>query len=88
MNNTILYNEAKVYLKRKGMPDQVIRIAPEINHQRAGLRFELYAAFENPDYLGTILFDENGYWIYDGDMFSVTEQEQLANFIINYRETI
>jgi len=89
MNDTHLYNEARVYLKRKGMPDVVVKIAPEINHhQRRRLCYELYAAFNNPDYLGRILFDENGYWIYDGDDFSVDEQELIARFIINYEETM
>jgi len=88
MNDTHLYREAKVYLKRKGMPDVVVKIAPEINHhQRRRLCYELYAAFNDPDYLGRILFDENGYWIYDGDDFSIDEQEQIARFIINYEET-
>ena len=88
MNNTSLYNGAKIYVKRKGMPDLVVKIAPEINHQRQRLCYELYAAFNNPDYLGRILFDENGYWIYDGDEFVVDEQEQIARFIINYEDTI
>jgi hypothetical protein len=34
MNDTHLYNEARVYLKRKGMPDVVVEIAPEINHHQ------------------------------------------------------
>jgi hypothetical protein len=37
---------------------------------------------ESPYYQGRILFDENENWIYDGDKFVPTEQEQLAFFII------
>jgi hypothetical protein len=88
VNDISLYNEAKVYLKRKGLPDLVVKIAPEINHQRRRLCYELYAAYNNPDYLGRILFDEQGYWIYDGDDFSIDEQEHIARFIINNGEKI
>jgi len=88
MNNTNLYNEVKVYLRRKGEPDLVVKIPPEINHQRRRLCYELYTAFDNPSYLGSILFDENGYWIYDGNDLSINEQEQIARFIINYEEKI
>ncbi|WP_259065029.1 hypothetical protein HDF24_00355 [Mucilaginibacter sp. X4EP1] len=41
---------------------------------------------QNPDYLGRILFDDDGNWIYDGDTISIMEQEQLANFLINYED--
>jgi len=41
---------------------------------------------ENPSYLGRILFDQDGHWIYDGEAFTPNEQEQLAAFIINHQE--
>jgi hypothetical protein len=36
--------------------------------------------------LGRVLFDADGYWIYDGEELSVDEQEQLGRFIINHME--
>lgn len=84
-----LKNEAKAFIKRKSGPDEVIRILPESAPGSALPCYVLYTAFEeNPDCLGKILFDENGYWIYDGEMLSVEEQEQVARFIINYVEPL
>jgi hypothetical protein len=40
----------------------------------------------NPDYLGKILFDTEGHWIYDGNMLSIAEQEQIGVFISTYEE--
>jgi len=37
---------------------------------------------ENPHYLGRVLFDKEGHWIYDGDQFTPAEQEQLVKYII------
>ena len=88
MSNNSLCNGAQIYVKRKGRPDLVVKIPTVGYHQRQRLCYELYAAFYNPDYLGRILFDEDGYWIYDGDEFSVEEQEQIARFIINHEEMI
>lgn len=41
---------------------------------------------KNPDYLGRILFDENGNWIYDGAQLSVDEQEQIGEYISTFQE--
>ncbi|MDB5145931.1 MAG: hypothetical protein JWQ66_4646 [Mucilaginibacter sp.] len=49
--------------------------------------YHLHAAFEEED-LGRILFDAQGYWIYDGDSLSIAEQEQLARFIQQHREVL
>jgi len=38
--------------------------------------------FENPHYVGRMLFDREGNWIYDGDQFIPGEQEQLIKYII------
>jgi hypothetical protein len=87
--NNYLTQEAKAFVKRKGGPDEVIRVIPD--HPRRGVFqcYQLYTAFEEtPDNLGRILFDEQGYWIYDGDLLSIAEQEQLADFIINYVERL
>lgn len=36
------------------------------------------------DYRGQILFDQHGYWIYDGTHLDISEQEQLAEFIASF----
>jgi hypothetical protein len=82
-----LEKEAKAWLRRKKGPDEIIRVIPAIENYGTVTAYHLYPAFEeNPDCLGSILFDRNGYWIYDGDVLTISEQEQLAEFIINYRE--
>jgi len=47
------------------------------------LTYQLYDAYDGDCHLGRILFDSNDYWIYDGEILSVYEQEQLASFIVN-----
>jgi hypothetical protein len=89
MNNTYLDKEARAWVKRKSGPDEIVRVVPDLNCRGTGRCYQLYTSFEeNPDDLGRILFDAQGYWIYDGDELSITEQEQVARFIINYVETI
>lgn len=89
MKNIELIREAKAWVKRKSGPDEIVRIVPDLENKGLVQSYELFTAFEeNPDYLGRILFDAQGYWIYDGEILSVTEQEQLAKFIINYVETV
>ncbi|MDN3584859.1 hypothetical protein [Mucilaginibacter flavus] len=88
INNTYLIKEAKAWIKRRNGPDEVVRVIPDLKTNEAVLSYELYIAYENdPDYLGRILFDAKGYWIYDGEVLTIAEQEQLARFIINYVET-
>ena len=41
---------------------------------------------KNPDYLGRILLDTNGHWIYDGELLTVWEQEQIGEFLLDYEE--
>jgi hypothetical protein len=85
IKNKRLNTEAKAWVKRKAGPDEIIRVVPEDGDEHGALSYNLYTAFnEDPDYLGRILFDDQGYWIYDGDVLSVLEQEQVAAFIINY----
>lgn len=89
MNNAYLVNEAKAWVKRKDGPDEVVRIALDLESKDAVLCYQLYTAYdEKPDYLGRILFDTHNYWIYDGETLTIAEQEQLAKFIINYVETL
>ncbi|MGZ3765909.1 MAG: hypothetical protein ACXVB0_02490 [Mucilaginibacter sp.] len=89
MKNIELSKEAKAWVKRKTGPDEIIRVVPDILNKSKVLCYDLYTAFdEQPDYLGRILFDAQGYWIYDGETLSIAEQEQVAKFIINYAETV
>lgn len=86
---TFLVREARAWVKRKAGPDEVIRVVPTVSDNISGLSYQLYTAFEqNPDDLGRILFDAQGYWIYDGDILSIAEQEQVARFIVNYVEVL
>jgi hypothetical protein len=87
--NIELMTEAKAWVKRKQGPDEIIRVVPDLKNKEAVLSYNLYTAFdENPDYMGRILFDAQGYWIYDGEALTISEQEQVAKFIINYVESI
>ena len=89
MKNMELLTEAKAWVKRKNGPDEVVKVVPDLQNGAPVLCYLLYTAFDqNPDYLGRILFDEADYWIYDCETLTVTEQEQVAKFIINYVEMI
>jgi len=78
-----LLNEAKAWIKRKNGPDEVIRVILDVENKEPVTSYLLYTAYEQtPDYLGRILFDQQGFWIYDGDVLTVNEQEQVAKFII------
>ncbi|MDB5004444.1 MAG: hypothetical protein JWQ34_2669 [Mucilaginibacter sp.] len=68
------------WLKRKSGPDEVVSVIPDMDCKDAALVYDLYSAYEM-DYLGRILFDDQGYWIYDGEVLTVAEQEQLGKFI-------
>lgn len=87
--NIELTREAKAWVKRTNGPDEIVRIVPDTPDNYAVSSYNLYTAFdESPDYLGRILFDAQGYWIYDGETLAISEQEQVAKFIINYDETV
>ncbi len=99
MNNTYLMRPAKAWLKRRNGPDEIVRVVQDMGSDVKGLSYKLYIAYgnlknddlpddRNPDFLGRILFDTEGYWIYDGEILAVAEQEQLAKFIINYVEPV
>jgi hypothetical protein len=85
---TFLRGDAKAWLNRCNGSSEVIRIVPAyapVGHQS----YELYIAYDQTsEILGRILFDRQGYWIYDGSDLSIIEQEQVAAFIINYVERI
>ncbi len=77
-----LTREARAWVKRNGGASEIVQVIP-VEGKKRGQCYEIYTAFvHNADYMGRILFDEAGYWIYDGDLLSVTEQEQVARFII------
>ncbi len=98
MNNMELNRQARTWIKRRKGPDEIIRIIPDLTNRGAVTRYKLYIAYgegsddlpdeKNPDYLGSILFDAQGYWIYDSEILTVTEQEQVAKFIMNYAEGV
>lgn len=84
-----LIKEAITWIKRKTGPGWVIQIVPDMEQEGIVHCYQLYTAYEpNPDYLGRILFDAQCYWIYDGDLLTIAEQERVAKFIINYIEPI
>jgi hypothetical protein len=75
------------WIKRKQGPDEVVRVIPDMECADAALVYNLYTAFE-AGFLGRILFDNEGYWIYDGDELTVDEQEQLGKFIQHNMEVL
>jgi hypothetical protein len=85
----IIYTFAfmNAWIKRKKSPDEIISVIPDIQCLDAALVYNLYTAFEE-EYLGRILFDDQGYWIYDGERLTVNEQEQLGKFILYNMEVL
>ncbi|WP_311947205.1 hypothetical protein [Mucilaginibacter terrae] len=80
---THLTRESKIWLKRRSDQVMIVQIIPDSQSKNIIPNYALFEAFdEQPEYLGCILFDSNGYWIYDGAHLSVTEQEQVAQFIL------
>ncbi len=75
------------WIKRKNGPDEVINVVMNNDSPDSALVYDLFTAFDQ-EYLGRILFDELGYWIYDGDILNVEEQEQLGKFINHNMELI
>jgi hypothetical protein len=75
------------WLKRKNGPDEVVSVVPDTECRGAMLVYHLRKAYED-EYLGRILFDEQGYWIYDGNVLTVAEQEQLGRFIQHNMEVL
>jgi len=74
-------------IKRTKGPDEVVSIAHDITCTDAVLVYNLHVAYEGT-YLGRILFDSQGYWIYDGNELTVSEQEQLGKFIQHNMEVL
>ncbi|QEC74708.1 hypothetical protein [Mucilaginibacter ginsenosidivorax] len=57
-----------------------VRVFPD-----AGEGHRLYDPMEEQE-LGRILFDAAGHWIYDGQVLSVYEQEDVAGFITGHHK--
>ena len=84
-----LLKEAKTWVRRQRGPGYFISIVPDMEDTSEILAYSLFVAYDQePESLGKILFDAQGYWIYDGDLLSIPEQEQVARFIINYEEKL
>jgi hypothetical protein len=84
-----LLKEAKVWIKREKGPGYFISILPDMEDASEVFAYSLFVAYgQQPEPLGQILFDAMGYWIYNGDILSIAEQEQVAKFIINYQEKL
>lgn len=78
-----LTHESKIWLKRRYDQVMILRIVPDSQSESMIPNYALFEAFgEHPQYVGCILFDSSGYWIYDGTELSVSEQEQVADFIL------
>lgn len=81
--------EAKAWIRRSKSADEIVRIVPETANGNKISTYHLFTAYEQePEHLGMILFDTQGYWIYDGSKLNVAEQEQLAKFIIHYKGSV
>jgi len=75
------------WIKRTTGPDEVINVIHDTQCTDAVSAYNLYTAFDET-YLGRILFDDEGYWIYDGDELTINEQEQLGKFIEHNMEAL
>ncbi|WP_345951284.1 hypothetical protein ABDD95_07590 [Mucilaginibacter sp. PAMB04274] len=82
LKHQLLTIEMKAWLKHRNGTSDVVRILPD-DSSHAAQCYQIYTAYgEYPGYLGRILFDQEGCWIYDGHDLDIAEQEQLANFIL------
>jgi len=80
MERLYLGRIATAHIKRAPGLNPMIVVKPLIENDLQRV-YTLYLGYEN-DYLGRIMFDEHGYWIYDGDGLTVGESEEIARFII------
>jgi len=82
--------EARAWVKGNRGLGELVRIVPdELAYGSRIATYQLFSTYEeDPEYLGMILFDAEGYWIYDGNKLRVDEQEQVARFIINYKGAV
>jgi hypothetical protein len=73
MNRIVMTTEARAWVKRSPGTGELVRIVPdELDISSRILTYQLFSSYdENPEYLGMILFDAEGYWIYDGNKLKV-----------------
>jgi hypothetical protein len=65
----------------KTSDERWVRIMPD-----TGDGYHLYDVSQEV-FIGRILFDPDDYWIYDGDLLTVAEQDDVAGFISgNHKE--
>ncbi len=69
---------ATAYLKRRWGESLLVKVVPLTESDEVCI----YDLFCEDSFAGRILFDEQGYWIYDGQELSVEESEHLAAFIL------
>jgi hypothetical protein len=75
------------WLKRKRGADEIVSVILDAGSSDAALVYHLHTAYDK-EHLGRILFDNDGFWIYDGTELSVDEQEQLGKFIQHHMEVL
>lgn len=91
-----LMNETKRRVRMKNGRNELIAIIPDGARPGMVLAYNLYIAYgeggtyrqaadQNPDFMGRILVDLNHNWIYDDDCFTIEEQEQIGEYIINHK---
>jgi hypothetical protein len=56
-----LIREAKVWVKRKNGPNEVVRIIPAIQNEGRVTSYELFVAYDYPEYLRSLLITRKGY---------------------------
>jgi hypothetical protein len=91
----MLEKQVKRWVYMKDGHNQIILVTPDDTSGDPIRIFELCLAYHNgeravcgqypEDYLGRILFDADGNWIYDGEALKVEEQEQIGDYIANYQ---
>jgi len=54
-------------------------------HRDNGLGYLIYDPIAEVE-AGRILFDDSGHWIYDGEILSVAEQEEVSGAITGYQK--
>jgi len=80
MERLYLGRVATAHIKRAPGLNPMIVVKPFVENDQQRV-YKLHLGYEN-DYLGCIMFDEQGYWIYDGNELTVEESEDIARFII------